>query len=447
MKLVSRSDGPPSRPTSAVEHLRQRTLAGTEAHEDRPVLADAPVRDVPPEDLPELVLVGPRDMRGRRLWIELRGIRLAAPDGRLLRLHRQVLPGLRIVLPLLQEEDRAAFVGRPGGSERDRRGLDQRRVLGPVHEPGQVEVVVVGPADQLVHEHARLDPVFDHDIFVRDESEAIAADFIAGLSAVYADPDTADVCALFTERGWTEALAFDPRLRAAGGGAAGKDLVLRIAFEGTYDLGIDRRSSRSTSSSTSQRVPAPASPATGSTWTSCSMASAGVPTASARSPRRTSPGRFSRRRLRRVRRARASSATLAERRSTSARSAPWCDEGGLGRSISSDQLVLLTRYPCDTGTAAVLNLGRPLGTSLDPLDRWEYVRDPAGEFLAQDWLTAPYDGHATLPTDATDTGWTNGNVDLWISPSDLDHAVYLVRGDVVERWPRAARSWGVIDCN
>ncbi len=93
-------------------------------------------------------------------------------------------------------------------------------------------------APLVIDATASLDPVFDHDIFVRDESEAIAADFLAGLSAIYADPDTADVCALFTERGWTEALAFDPRLRAAGGGAAGPgtDLVLRIAFEGTYDL-------------------------------------------------------------------------------------------------------------------------------------------------------------------------------------------------------------------
>ena len=304
-------------------------------------------------------------------------------------------------------------------------------------------------APLVIDATASLDPVFDHDIFVRDESEGIAADFIAGLSAVYADPDTADVCALFTERGWTEALAFDPRLRATDEGASGpgRDLVLRVAFEGIYDL-RDRP----------PVVPLdivfdiPADAGTGVTrdglhvdfvfdgerWradrvgevTPEYLAWTVLPSPPAPGPPCAG---FVRDR---------DGASFDEREER-----PWCDEGGLGRSISSDQLVLQTRYPCDTGTAAVLHLGRPLGTSLDPLDRWEYVRDPAGEFLAQDWLTEPYEGHATLPPDATDTGWTNGNVDLWISPSDLDHAVYLVRGDVVERWPRAARSWGVIDCN
>ena len=59
----------------------------------------------------------------------------------------------------------------------------------------------------------------------------------------------------------------------------------------------------------------------------------------------------------------------------------------------------------------------------------------------------PLQRDTQLPKDAEDTGWTNGNVDLWVSPSNLDRGIYLVRGDVVERWARTTDSWGVTDCN
>ena len=126
----------------------------------------------------------------------------------------------------------------------------------------------------------------------------------------------------------------------------------------------------------------------------------------------------------------------------------WCDADGHGRVIAQpEQLSLFTRYPCDSGHAAILAIGEPLGSPLDNLVRYEYVRDPAGEFLAQGWLTAPYRARATLPADAAYTGWTNGNIEIWLSPSDLERAIYIKRGEVVERWPRAANEWGVIDCN
>jgi hypothetical protein len=125
----------------------------------------------------------------------------------------------------------------------------------------------------------------------------------------------------------------------------------------------------------------------------------------------------------------------------------WCDADGRGRLIDDAQLGLITRYPCRAGRAAVLTLGLPLGMPIDPLVRNEFVRDPAGEFLAKGWVTAPFDSSATLPSDAAYTGWTNGNVELWISPTDLDAAVYMRVGRATERWPRAADGWGVIDCN
>jgi hypothetical protein len=296
---------------------------------------------------------------------------------------------------------------------------------------------------------ASLDPAFDHDIFVRDESEGIAGAFLAGLETIYADPATTDVCRFFTERGWQTALAVDPRLRAAGRGETqgAPDLVLRVAFEGTYDLRIRPPivpldiifdvddGAGTTVSRDGFQV---AFLFDGHRWRADEVAPiTGENAEWVALPSTPSPGPpcglF-------IRDARGTAFDDDAARG-------WCTDGGRGRIVTDRQLVLLTRYPCEVGHAAVLNLGRPLGVSLDPLNRQEYVRDPAGEFLAQHWVRSPYDGDATLPADAADSGWTNGNVDLWISPSELDRAVYLVRGDVVERWPRAARSWGVIDCN
>ena len=307
---------------------------------------------------------------------------------------------------------------------------------------------------------ASLGPAFDRDIFVRDESEAIAIEFVGALETLYAEP-AADACRHFTGQGLETALAVDPRLRAAVRGESRivEDHALRVAFEGTYDLRdrppvvpldviFDIAAGATTTDVATGEVITSTGPARvglhvdfafdghrwradrvgpvtaeNQGWTALpTMPPAGLPcNAFDRDP---------------------DGAPFDEHASRR-----WCDGGGRGSTISTDQLALLTRYPCDRGHAAVLSVGRALGLPLDPLDRREYVRDPAGEFLAQHWITAPWNGDAALPADAADTAWTNGNVDLWISPTELERAVYLVRGDVVERWPRAAESWGVTDCN
>jgi hypothetical protein len=307
---------------------------------------------------------------------------------------------------------------------------------------------------------ASLGPELGSDIFVHDESEAIATAFLAALETIYADP-AVDVCPFFTADGWASAMAFDPVLRAvrAGETLVAQDHVLRIAFEGTYDL---RDRPPIVPIDIIFDVPAGAvitDVASGRTRTSSAVSRAGFHVDFVSDGHRWRADRMG--------------PVTAENESwvvlpTTPPPGPpcagfvrdppgtpfddtagrgWCDAGGLGRTIVSEQLVLLTRYPCDRAEAAVLTIGRPLGTAIDPLDRWEYVRDPAGEFQAQRWVTAPWDGDARLPVDAAATGWTNGNVNLWISPSEQERAVYLVRGTAVERWPRAAESWGVIDCN
>jgi len=282
-----------------------------------------------------------------------------------------------------------------------------------------------------------LEPVFDQEYFVRNESELIATDLLAGLAAIYAQPGTADVCRYFTEQGWREALAFDPRLRSVERGESiiAQDHVLRIAFEGTYDL---RERPPVIPLDIVYDIPVGATTkdlASGETRTSASDARDGfhadvtfdglrwrvdrlgpiaddyrqwiaLPTIPPAAPPCT---RF-------VRDPDGSPFDENGER-------PWCEVEGRGQAISRNQVVLWTRYPCDKGKAAILHIGRPLGTRLDLLVRWDYVRDPANEFLDQHWITERYDGDATMPE------------------------VYVVRGDGVERWPRAAEPWGVIDCN
>jgi hypothetical protein len=49
-------------------------------------------------------------------------------------------------------------------------------------------------------------------------------------------------------------------------------------------------------------------------------------------------------------------------------------------------------------------------------------------------MTGRYDSLATLPADATFTGWRKGDEELWALARD-PNAVYLVSPSGVERWP------------
>jgi hypothetical protein len=82
---------------------------------------------------------------------------------------------------------------------------------------------------------------------------------------------------------------------------------------------------------------------------------------------------------------------------------------------------------CDWQDITFLHLG-------PERDGDEYVRDRHGE-LAQ-FLRTTYDGSATLPTDATNTGLRRNGRELWLSAGHS--AAYLVSLDDsndVERWP------------
>lgn len=90
---------------------------------------------------------------------------------------------------------------------------------------------------------------------------------------------------------------------------------------------------------------------------------------------------------------------------------------------------------CGWQGAALMHLGWPLGTvSHTSAESRQFIRDPDGviDQGLRDKLAIAID----LPPDAQDTGYRNGELELWLSPSEPD-AGYLRVGEDVERWPRA----------
>jgi hypothetical protein len=92
---------------------------------------------------------------------------------------------------------------------------------------------------------------------------------------------------------------------------------------------------------------------------------------------------------------------------------------------------------CGWQSATMMHLGRPI----DTLSRnvHQFIRDPDG--VVDRGLRERLAPHATLPADARGTGYRDGELELWLAPSDPD-SVYLRAGDDVERWPRAQRIFG-----
>ena len=325
---------------------------------------------------------------------------------------------------------------------------------------------------------AELVPAFSNDIFLADESETITAAFLDRLAAYYARPSESAACALFTDRGLVSARAHDPRFLAAEQGRQliEGSLILRIAFEADqYDLrqrppvvpidaifDIDAGATITdlATGTTASPRPRPARDGLhfdlvfdGHTWraddvgaVSAENIQLGDRTGTGRA-RRALHGLPSRSTGRAVRRSRGDPFDTPL---TAARAGPGATTTvAAGSSSRASQLVLLTRFPCDRGHAAILSIGRPLGSRLDPLVRWEYVRDPEGEFEANGWserrrMTV----RATLPGRRGRYGVDEREHRAPRGPTRRrTDAIYVVRGETVERWPRAADQWGVTDCN
>jgi hypothetical protein len=316
---------------------------------------------------------------------------------------------------------------------------------------------------------ASLDPIFDQDIFMKDESTVIGAAFVDGLSGIYEENAGADPCALFTGPGLDDALALDPRLGPALAGAAtlDTDLVFRNAGEGgTYDLRqrpprvpidlvfdvpqgtttVDIASGATDTSLAAQRVQLRVTFAyDGTRWLADKVER--VPPDEAAAYALPKP----------VTSLKACKglhddpdgtpfddhAGFSASRDSQRR---WCADDGKGGALPRGLASLTTQFPCDQGRIAILTLGFPLGTPDDILNRHQYVRDPDGEALARGWLREPWKRGVKVPAEAEDSGWTNGNMDVWIDESEVEQAIYVRTGGRFERWPRGIDP-SVIDCN
>ncbi len=90
---------------------------------------------------------------------------------------------------------------------------------------------------------------------------------------------------------------------------------------------------------------------------------------------------------------------------------------------------------CRWEAATMLFIGWPPGTvATTSTSARMYVRDPQGVY------GPPYRDrlglHATVPPDARPTGYRLGAIELYLSPTDQDDAIYVVAPSGAERWPR-----------
>lgn len=89
---------------------------------------------------------------------------------------------------------------------------------------------------------------------------------------------------------------------------------------------------------------------------------------------------------------------------------------------------------CGFEDARVIITGTPVGSRYtDASDDAEYIRDPDNVFGDAD-TAAAFDPNAELPAGAEDTGFRQGETQLWVDPSD-ESAIYLLLEATIERWP------------
>jgi ABC-type amino acid transport substrate-binding protein len=109
----------------------------------------------------------------------------------------------------------------------------------------------------------------------------------------------------------------------------------------------------------------------------------------------------------------------------------WRDEEG--RTVES----IAGPEHCDWQSATFLYAETDFDEPGATAERQQFLRDPEGVLSGE--VVVAYDGSASLPDAAVDTGLRLESMEFWAEPTDDPsgpEAVYVVEGDSVERWPR-----------
>jgi len=116
-----------------------------------------------------------------------------------------------------------------------------------------------------------------------------------------------------------------------------------------------------------------------------------------------------------------------------------------GQAVSPQELDVSTGGKhCNWQSVTFLTMGWPPGNHwVGSSQARQYVRDPDG-VVKSGYISEKLVLRATLPGDALPTGYQHGSVQLFLSPSDDDLAIYVVGPDATERWPRSNPMTGCI---
>ncbi len=91
---------------------------------------------------------------------------------------------------------------------------------------------------------------------------------------------------------------------------------------------------------------------------------------------------------------------------------------------------------CGWQAATFLGIGWPPGTrSVSSAELRQYIRDARG--VVRSSLRDRLALGVPLPSDARATGYRYGSIEIFLSPTDQDDAIYVVGPSAVERWPRS----------
>ena len=108
-----------------------------------------------------------------------------------------------------------------------------------------------------------------------------------------------------------------------------------------------------------------------------------------------------------------------------------------GRSVKPEEFgTIAGPGHCGWQSATFLSIGWPVGTlSTSAAQARQYIRDPNG--VVRSILRDRLDLNARVPSDARPTGYTYDSIQVYLSPTDQDEAIYVVGPFGSERWPRS----------